>query len=176
MIKHKLLVLFLLMGLSFNSFSQAGIAHEIGVIAGRIEFRSDYGQRGDTKTNLNNMGFGIAIVDYMNFSTYSRGEKYFNEHFKVRNEFSYSKTNLKHYGEWVERDKTKRLESMRGSSQLLNLGCQLEYNFNHIHDYENTIGSFNPYIALGPQVGVVRCLDDTVNARLPTHRASASLR
>ena len=153
MIKIKLFVLFLLIGLPYNSYPQFGIAHEIGVIAGRIEFRSDYGQRDDTKTNLNNMGFGIGIVDYMNFSSFSRQETYFKEHFKVRSEFSYSKTNLKHYGECVERNTpgAKRLEAMRGSTQLLNLGFQLEYNFKHIHDFENTIGSFNPYIGLGPQ-------------------------
>jgi hypothetical protein len=139
--------------MSYSSFSQPGIAHEIGIIAGRIEFRSDYGQRDNTKTNLSNQGFGIAIVDYMNFSVYNRYDNYFKEHFKVRSELSYSTTNLKHYGEWVEKTSTisQQLKAMRGSTQLLNLGFQLEYNFKDIHDFENTIGSFNPYIALGPQ-------------------------
>jgi len=61
---------------------------------------------------------------------------------------------LKHYGEWVEKPSltSQQLKAMRGSTQLLNLGFQLEYNFKHIHDFENTIGSFNPYISLGPQV------------------------
>lgn len=154
MIKPKIILLFLFIGLPFYSFSQFGIAHEIGVIAGRIEFRSDYGQRDNTQTNLNNQGFGIAIVDYMNFSVYSTTENYFREHFKVRNEFSYSTTNLKHYGEWIEKNSigANQLKAMRGSTQLLNLGTQLEYNFKHIHDFENTIGSFNPYISLGAQV------------------------
>jgi hypothetical protein len=134
MIKNKLILLFLLIGLPYNSFSQLGIAHEIGVIAGRIEFRSDYGQRDNTETNLNNMGFGISLVDYMNFSVNSRTDNYFNEHFKVRSELSYSKTNLKHYGEWIKKDNTfsNQLKAMRGSTQLLNLGTQLEYNFKHI--------------------------------------------
>lgn len=154
MIKNKILVLFLLIGLPYNSFSQFGAAHEIGIIAGGIEFRSDYGQRNDAQTNLNNTGFGIAVVDYMNFSTNSRFQNYFNEHFKVRSEISYSKTDLQHYGEWVERNSpgAKLLAAMRGSTQLLNLGLQLEYNFKHIHDFENTLGSFNPYIGIGPQV------------------------
>jgi hypothetical protein len=154
MIKQKIFILFLLLNLPYNSFSQSGIAHEIGIIAGRIEFRSDYGQRNNSQTNLDNQGFGIAVVDYMNFSYYDRGDDYFKEHFKVRSELSYSKTNLKHYGEWVEKTTpaAKRLEAMRGSTQLLNLGFQLEYNFMYIHDFENTIGSFNPYIALGPQI------------------------
>jgi len=154
MTKLKTIALSLLISLPFISFSQSGVSHEVGVIAGRIEFRSDYGQRNDSKTNLNNMGFGIAIVDYLNFSYTDYVNNYLKEHFKIRNEFSYSKTNLKHYGEWVEKNTigAKQLKAMRGSTQLINLGFQLEYNFLHIHDFENTIGSFNPYISLGPQV------------------------
>jgi hypothetical protein len=154
MIKLKVITLLLLMSLSYNSFSQSGIVHEVGVIAGRIEFRSDYGQRGDSKTNLNNMGFGIAIVDYLNFSYNDNSNVYFKEHFKVRSEFSYSKTNLKHYGEWIKKSNlgAKQLEAMRGSTQLFSLGSQLEFYPLHIHDYENTIGSFAPYISLGAQI------------------------
>ncbi|PJJ10301.1 hypothetical protein CLU83_3703 [Flavobacterium sp. 1] len=154
MTKLKIIALLLLIGLPFNSFSQAGISHELGVIAGRIEFRSDYGQRNDTQTNLNNMGLQIAFVDYMNFSYTDFVNDYFAEHFKIRNEFSYSKTNLQHYGKWTEKNTipSKQLKAMRGSTQLVNLGFQLEYSFVHIHDFERTIGSFAPYIALGPQV------------------------
>lgn len=154
MIKLKLFAFFLLIGLPHTSFSQFGITHEIGVVAGRVEFRSDYGQRHDTKTNLNNMGFGISFVDYLNFSYTDFVNDYFAEHFKVRNEFSYSKANLQHYGVWVEKNTIplKQLQAMRGTTQLINLGFQLEYSFLHIHDFEKTIGSFNPYISLGPQV------------------------
>lgn len=155
MTQLKKIALLLLIGLPFNSFSQAGISHELGVITGRIEFRSDYGLRNDTETNLNNMGFGIIFVDYMNFSYTDFVNSYFAEHFKVRNELSYSKTDLKHYGKWVEKNTigSKQLKAMRGSTQVVNLGFQLEYSFIHIHDFERTIGSFAPYIAIGPQIG-----------------------
>ena len=83
MIKHKILVLILLIGLPYASFSQFGVTHSVGVIAGRIEFRSDYGQRGDTKTNLNNMGFGISVVDYMNFSYKDNVNDYFKEQVNI---------------------------------------------------------------------------------------------
>lgn len=154
MIRLKIFVLLLLIGLSNNSYSQFGITHEVGVIAGRVEFRSDYGQRGDTKTNLNNMGLGIAVVDYLNFSYMDNLNDYFKEHFKVRNELSYGKANLDHYGDWVEKNTigAKQLKAMHGSTQLINLGIQLEYSFIHIHDFERTVGSFNPYISLGPQI------------------------
>lgn len=155
MIKLKLFVLFLLIGLPQSSFSQFGITHEIGVIAGRVEFRSDYGQRDNTRNNLENQGFGIALVDYMNFSYTDNLNDYFKEHFKVRSELSYSNTNLKHYGEWVEKNSivSQRLKAMRGSTELFNFGMQLEYNFKHIHDFEREIGSWAPYISLGPQIG-----------------------
>lgn len=155
MIKIRIIALLLLIGLPFNSFSQARISHELGIIAGRIELRSDYGQRKDTKTNLNNTGFEIAIVDYLNFSYTDFVNDYFSEHFKVRNELSYIKSDLKHYGEWAEKNTLggKQLRAMRGSTQMINLGFQLEYNFIDIHDFERTYGSFAPYISLGPQIG-----------------------
>jgi hypothetical protein len=155
MIKIKTLALLLLINLPYSSFSQLGIAHEFGVIAGRVEFRSDYGQRDNTQTNLNNMGFGIAIVDYLNFSYNDNSNRFFNQHFKVRSELSYSKTALQHYGDWVGNNSlaSKQLEAMQGSTQLLNLGTQLEFYPLHIHDFENTMGSFAPYISLGAQIG-----------------------
>jgi outer membrane protein W len=155
MIKHKLLAIIILLGCVIPAFPQAGIVHEVGVLAGRIEFRSDYGQRDNVKNNLSNMGFGIAIVDYMNFSYNDNSNRYFNEHFKVRSELSFSKTNLKHYGEWVEKNTpgSKQLKAMRGSTQIINLGTQIEYYFRHIHDTENTMGSWAPYVGLGVQIG-----------------------
>jgi outer membrane protein W len=154
MIKLKTLALLLLINLPYSSFSQSGIVHEVGVIAGGIEFRSDYGQRGDVKTNLNNMSLGIAIVDYLNFSYNDNSDRFFNEHFKVRSELSYSKTDLQHYGDWANGTSvgSKQLQAMRGSTQLISLGTQLEYYPFDIHDFENTIGSFAPYIGLGMQI------------------------
>lgn len=154
MTRIKLLALLLLIGLPVSSFAQFGITHSVGIIAGPVQFRSDYGQRDNTETNINNMGFGISFVDYLNFSYTDYVNNYFAEHFKVRNEFSYSKTNLKHYGEWVEKNTvaSQQLKAMRGSTQVVSLGVQLEYSFKHIHDFERTVGSFNPYIGIGPQI------------------------
>lgn len=154
MIKLKIIVLLLLMSWTHKTFSQAGIAHEIGIIGGPIQFRSDYGQRNNERTNLKNSGFAIGIIDYLNFSYNDNRNVYFKEHFKVRNELSYSKTDLQHYGEWVEKNTlpSKQLAAMRGSTQLINLGTQLEFYPLHIHDFENTIGSFAPYISVGVQI------------------------
>jgi hypothetical protein len=51
-----------------TAFSQLGFSHEIGVIAGPLEFRSDYGTRVNEKTNFGNSGFGVGIVHYINFA------------------------------------------------------------------------------------------------------------
>jgi outer membrane protein W len=153
-IMRKLLTIIILFVLITPVFPQSGIVHEVGVIAGRIEFRSDYGQRDNTENNINNMGFGISIVDYLNFSFNDNSNNYFKEHFKFRNELSYSKTNLKHYGVYVEGTSlgAKQLEAMRGSTQLISLGTQLEFFFRNIHDTENTYASFAPYLGLGIQM------------------------
>ncbi|HEY4628005.1 MAG TPA: glutamate dehydrogenase, partial [Flavobacterium sp.] len=111
MAKHLLLLLLILFGFSYNSNAQFGFSHEIGVIAGPIAFQSDYGERHDLKTNSGNTGLGIGIIHYLNFSYKAdcncyTPETYFNDHFKLRSELSYNKTELKHFGEWVEPNKT----------------------------------------------------------------------
>ncbi|WP_264566207.1 THC0290_0291 family protein [Flavobacterium sp. N3904] len=154
MIKLKIFILLILMCWSNRTLSQSGIVHEIGVIAGPVQFRSDYGQRDNVQTNMNNTGFGLGIIDYLNFSYNDNQNIYFKEHFKIRNELSYSKTDLQNYGQWVEKNTlpSQQLAAMRGSTQLINLGTQLEFYPLHIHDFENTMGSFAPYASLGIQI------------------------
>ncbi|MBK0369770.1 THC0290_0291 family protein [Flavobacterium agrisoli] len=144
--------------LLFSPFAkaQSTLAHEIGVIAGPVEFRSDFGERNDASTNFGNMGYSLGFVHFLNFSYNSRRETYFNEHFKVRSEISINKTNLKHHGQWVEGDPNRlgvqQLKAMGGKSTVTNLGSQLEYfPFMKIHDFENTLYSFSPYISAGLQ-------------------------
>jgi hypothetical protein len=156
MIKLKTITLVVFIGLSNNVFSQFGISHEIGVIAGPIEFRSDYGQKDNEKTNTRNLGYSFGILDYLSFSYRNNRGGFFTEHFRVRNELSYSKTDLKHYGKWVDNNSnslgTKQLKAMYGSTQLLNFGAQLEFSPFDIHDFERSNHAFGPYIGLGAQV------------------------
>ncbi|AOW08608.1 THC0290_0291 family protein [Flavobacterium gilvum] len=153
MTKLKIVAILLLIILPHCSFAQPKVTNDIGIIAGVSEMRSDYGQRGETKSNINNMGFGIALVHYAGFSYFDNLNEYFKEHFKVRSELSYSKTKMQHYGEWVGKTSltSKQLQAMRGSTQLFNVGCQLEYSLKNLHDFEREIGSFAPYVSIGPQ-------------------------
>lgn len=158
MLKPILITLFAFFGIPTIANAQSSLAQEVGIIFGPVSFQSDYGQRNNFNTNVGNTGFGIGIVHFINFSSNSNRQSFFSEHFKVRSELSFNKTKLEHFGQWVEIEKKKAaavqyLSSMHGNSTIVNLGTQLEYSpFMKIHDYENTIGSFSPYISLGIQV------------------------
>ncbi|MFH6993277.1 THC0290_0291 family protein [Flavobacterium sp. FlaQc-48] len=157
MLKPIVLTIFALFGITTISTAQSSLAQEVGIIFGPVSFQSDYGQRNNFDTNVGNTGFGIGIVHFINFSANNNRESFFTEHFKVRSELSFNTTKLEHFGKWVEIEKQKglvqHLRGMHGSSTLVNLGAQIEFSpFMKIHDFENTIGSFSPYVSLGFQV------------------------
>lgn len=154
------LIVFFLLGISCEINAQFGFSHEIGVIAGPVAFQSDYGERHDLSTNAGNTGVGIGIIHYLNFSYTAEcncytPETYFNDHFKLRSELSYNKTEFKHFGEWVSPERTSleadQLRAMEGNSAVTNLGMQLEYFPLSIRDFTARIGSFGPFISLGGQ-------------------------
>jgi len=150
----------LLFGFSNAANAQFGFSHEIGVIAGPVAFQSDYGVRYDLSTNAGNTGYGIGIIHYLNFSYKAdcncyTPDTYFNDHFKLRSELSYNKTELKNFGEWVSPNKTglgaDQLRAMRGSTAITNIGMQLEYFPWSIRDFTSRIESWGPFISLGGQ-------------------------
>jgi hypothetical protein len=146
------------LGFSLESSAQYGFSHEIGVIVGPVAFQSDYGERYDMSTNLGNTGYGIGLIHYLNFSYKAdcncyTPETYFNDHFKLRSELSYNKTELQHFGQWTERGNlfSTQLKGMRGSTAVTNVGMQLEFFPLSIRDFTAKIGSFAPFISLGGQ-------------------------
>jgi hypothetical protein len=155
MLKPIILTLFAFIGITTVSKAQ-GIAQEVGIIFGPVSFQSDYGERHNMDTNVGNTGFGVGVVHFINFSANNNRESFFSEHFKVRSELSFNQTNLEHFGKWVESEERKglvrHLRAMSGKSTLVNLGSQLEFSPIKIHDFENSVGSFSPYVSLGFQV------------------------
>lgn len=151
MFKQIALTLFTIFGVT--TITNAQLAHEVGVIFGPVAFQSDYGQRHDNSTNLGNTGFGIGVVHFLNFSSAANGNYFFNEHFKLRSEISFSKADFQHFGRWVEGKPSatkEKLKAMNGKTSLLNIGTQLNFSpFTTTHDFENNIGSLSPYISLG---------------------------
>lgn len=158
--KHLIPLILILIGFSDRMSAQFGFSHEIGVIAGPVAFQSDYGERHNLDTNAGNTGFGIGIIHYLNFSYTAEcncyaPETYFNDHFKLRSELSYNQTNLDHFGEWVEPDKTSiyadQLRAMEGSTKVTNIGMQLEYFPLSIREFSASIGKWGPFVSLGAQ-------------------------
>ncbi|UKM65308.1 glutamate dehydrogenase [Flavobacteriaceae bacterium GSB9] len=139
-------------------FAQLGFSHELGVIAGPVEFRSDFGSRNDEITNFGNSGIGIGIIHYISFA-YSADcncyttDTFFNDHFKLRSEVSWNKTNLDHHGFWVESDKTSaeadKLRAHSGIAENFDIGMQLEYFPLSIRSFQAFSYSFAPFVSFG---------------------------
>ena len=160
MIKKLTLFSLIFIGFSNNLVAQfGGFSHEVGIIAGPIAFLSDYGERYDLSTNAGNTGIGIGIIHYLNFSykadcnCYTQ-DTYFNDHFKLRSELSYNKTELHHFGPESEKNTLGgiQLRSMHGSTAVTNLGVQLEFFPLSIRDFSVTVGSLAPFVSLGGQL------------------------
>lgn len=149
----------LFFGISNVTYAQYGFSHEIGVIAGPVAFQSDYGERFDLSTNAGNTGYGIGLIHYLNFSYEAEcncytPETYFNDHFKLRSELSYNKTELDHFGQWVEGKPSlgkEQLLAMHATTAVTNIGMQLEFFPWSIRDFTATIQSWGPFISLGGQ-------------------------
>jgi hypothetical protein len=139
-----------------RSFAQLGISHEIGVMVGPASFFTDYGERWNIKNNLENAGFGIGLIHYMNFAYRQAchsyvSENFFTEHFKIRSEMDYFYSKLEHFGPVAKQDSEggRRLRAMHGESQIFQIGAALEYYPLRIRDYNSFAFQFAPYISLG---------------------------
>lgn len=159
MLNYKQLACFFCLFVIYQTaFSQLSFSSEIGVITGPVQFRSDYGIRENEPTNFGNTGIGIGIIHYMNFS-YQRNynfllsETYFSDHFKIRNELSWNKTKLEHFGKWVDPSKTSedsnRLRTHTGFAKNLDIGTQLEFYPLSIRDFESFTPRLAPFVSLG---------------------------
>lgn len=154
----KLIIPFALLLVGQLSYSQLGFSHELGVIFGPVAYQSDFGVRSDFETNSGNTGTGLGIVHYINFAYRAdcncyTTNKYFNDHFKIRSEISWNKTDLQHYGEFVDPSETsqnaERLRSHSGETQNLDIGMQLEYFPRSIRGFAAGVYSFAPFVSLG---------------------------
>lgn len=154
--KYVIITCLLFFGMSIESFAQFGFSHEVGAIVGPTAFQSDYGERHDFKTNSGNTGFGIGLIHYLNFSYKAEcdcytPETYFNDHFKLRSELSYTKAKLDFFGKWTEGDGNlaTKLKAMHGETAVTDIGMQLEYFPLSIRDFSSTIGAWGPFVSLG---------------------------
>lgn len=154
----QLTTLFLAFCTTYFSYAQLGFSHEIGAIVGPVEFRSDYGVRDSPETNFGNSGIGIGIIHYINFSYRAdcncyTTDNFFNDHFKLRSEISWNKTQLNHFGEFVGPNATSldadRLRAHSGEATNFDIGMQLEFFPLSIRDFQAFSYRFAPFISLG---------------------------
>lgn len=138
--------------------AQLGFSHEIGVIAGPVQFRSDFGSRNEVETNFGNMGIGVGIIHYINFSYRAdcncyTTDTYFNDHFKLRNEISWNKTKLNHLGQWVGPENitpdADKLRAQSGVAKNLDIGTQIEFFPKSIRSFQAFGYRFAPFASLG---------------------------
>lgn len=154
MLKKIIIPFFFLLFISVNSYAQFGRTYqEVGVMAGPVFFKSDYGERGDFENFSKNMGLSVGVFYYFSFIEESKNLR---ENFKLRLDASYMKTELEHYGKYVDPSKTStfanQLRAMNGSTSTINLGLQIEFYPWKTDDY-NRDATFSPYVSLGGQIG-----------------------
>ena len=158
MVKRNLVLLVLLVFSIQTMKAQLGFSHEIGPITGPVAFQSDYGVRHDFDTNKGNTGVMVGLVHYINFAyradcnCYTK-DTYFNDHFKLRNEISWNRTKLNHFGEWVKPERQSQnaqyLRQMEAVAKVLDIGSQIEFFPYSIRDFAAGGYSFAPFIAVG---------------------------
>ena len=126
--------------------------HEIGFMAGPVFFQSDYGQSEIFENYYKNNGVSIGAFYYV--SSVSNNKSSFFEYFKLRLEASYMKSNLNHYGIYVDPKNTSiganQLRAMSGSVSAINFGVQMEFYPFKTDDYTSDI--VTPYVSLGTQL------------------------
>lgn len=154
--KKIFLALLFAFGAQSVSFAQFGFSHEVGAFVGPTAFQSDFGERHNFETNIKNTGFGIGLVHYMNFSYRAEcncytPETYFNDHFKLRTELSYTRSNLNFYGQWADKQNLAgaQLRAAKGLASVTDIGMQLEYFPWSIRQFTATDGAWGPFVALG---------------------------
>lgn len=139
-----------------EAHAQFGITHEIGILVGPTAFFTDYGERWNVRNNLENEGFGIGLVHYLNFM-YSakcdcyRIDSFFNNHFRIRNEIDYFQSKLEHFGPVASKNNEggRQLRAMHGFTEMWEIGTHLEYHPLGIRDFAHFGHLFSPYVGLG---------------------------
>ena len=154
----QLTLLFIVFITSSFGYAQFGFSHEIGAIVGPVQFRSDFGNRFDEKTNFGNSGIGVGIIHYINFAYRAdcncrSKDTYFNDHFKLRSEVSWNYTELDHHGKWVAPERTSaaadKLRAHHGVAENFDVGMQLEYFPLSIRSFQSLTYRYAPFVSLG---------------------------
>lgn len=125
---------------------------DIGITVGFVNFKSDFGERGNFENYIKNNGYIITGVYYLSFNTNYAS---FVDYFKLRLEASYMNCDLAHYGRWADPanqgDFATQLRAMKGNVKAGSVGAQIEYYPFGQDDYTRA-DMFIPYMSIGGQL------------------------
>ena len=137
---------------SLNAQYSSGLFVDIGVTVGSVNFKSDFGERGNFQNYTQNSGYVVTGVLYLTIDNFSSR---FTEYFKLRFEASYMNCDLGHYGKWVDPSNqgvfATQLRAMKGTVNSQTFGIQLEY-FPIGQDQYTRVDGFFPYVSFGGQI------------------------
>jgi len=153
----KAILLLCVFVITISVYSQngyGGVYIEIGVFAGPVFFKTDYGERGNFENFIKNNGYAVGASVYLsNLNIFNTLE----ENLKLRLDLSFTKADFKHYGKYVAPSSnsliSNQLRGMYGSTFSGSLGFQVEYYPFKTENYSRS--SFSPYLSLGPQINYV---------------------
>ncbi len=151
MLKRIFLLTIVFIGFSNHVNAQfRNLYHEVGIYAGPVFLKSDFGARDDFENFYKNNGYNIGVVYYL-----SGDEDYFSlrDNFKLRLEASYMESNLKHYGKYVNTSGNNsvgvnQLRAMSGKTSSTSAGFQVEFYPLKTDDYYRG-GRISPYVSAG---------------------------
>jgi Domain of unknown function (DUF6089) len=134
-------------------FNYNYLYHEIGIYAGPVFLKSDFGARDDFENFYKNNGFNIGVIYYLS------GDENYNslrDNFKLRLEASYMESNMKHYGKYVDGESNigkEQLRAMSAKTSAISTGLQLEFYPLKTDDYYRG-DKTSPYVSLGSQISL----------------------
>lgn len=154
MLKKAILFILIILGCSNSANAQyEQFYKEIGIMAGPVFLKSDFGERGDIDNFTKNNGFTVGGFYYM---TFIEDFESIRENFKMRLEASYTSVELQHYGKYVDNPSnslfTRQLRAMKGKTSMGTFGVQVEYFPNKVDDYNRGGSPFSPFLGAGVQL------------------------
>ena len=137
--------------LNIHNYNAQEFIQELGISAGPVSFRGDYGEKQDGETNLANTGIGVSLTHFLNFAYGRRSNSYFGKHFKVRSQLTYQNASLEHKGSYIETnsDGAAKLNAMTGKVSSFEATTGLQWFYKRIRSYERSTNTFSPYAGVG---------------------------
>ncbi|TVZ55961.1 hypothetical protein OD91_1235 [Lutibacter sp. Hel_I_33_5] len=153
--KKTVIILVLLFGI--QQIRAQHFTHDVGFMFGTATIQTDYGQRGNFLSSYGNSNLSFSFNHYLHFFNKDlrwNADHKFWSYVSLKTEVNFVlKRDLEHSGEFVDgnTDLAKLLRAMKGSTQIFNVGFELNYHINCLRDfvYPYSKTKWSPYFAFG---------------------------